>query len=51
MSGSCGWGSQRVPEEHQQVNFPFRDLGANLLVASERATEQAMDVVAGPGFP
>ena len=43
-------GFQRVPEEHQQVNFPFRDLGANLLVASERATEQAMDVVPAQVF-
>jgi len=36
-------GLQRVPEEDQQVDVAVRDPGADLLVAAQRAAEEAGD--------
>ena len=39
--GVVGLGLHWVPEKDQDINFTFRDHGANLLIAAQRATEQA----------
>jgi hypothetical protein len=34
---------QRVPEKNQQINFPFGDPGADLLIAAQRSTLELLN--------
>lgn len=42
-SGSCGWGSSGSQKKDQEVDLSIDDLGADLLIASERPAFQALD--------
>ena len=44
LTSGRGLRLQRVPEEDEQVDRPLGDPGADLLVAPDRAAEQAFDV-------
>ena len=45
-SGSCGWGSNGVPEEDQEIDFVVHDPGADLLVASQGTAFEPDDLKA-----